>query len=240
MLADIGISVFSNLLTDAMKIIFSKHIINGTYWKIYFDRYKYRDKEIRLSFSYLYRIEVNGKYLLVRGRRLKNQYQPIGGVYKFYESAKVFLHSINYVPDTKMQNFDETDDLRIRIRGRFLLKFFKWFQEGIGRETEHTRELEEELFVSNLINKESFGKIKIQRIKTHNEGITYSNYLNIDEWMYSEIYEINLSHMQKELILNAVSEHPLDLCLASVEEIRTQCYKGIEHNIGNNAIWLIE
>ena len=42
----------------------------------------FRDKDIRISISYLFRIKVKGKYLLVRGDRIKNQFQPVGGVYK--------------------------------------------------------------------------------------------------------------------------------------------------------------
>ena len=68
----------------------------------------HRNKEIYLSFSYIYRIEIDGKYLLVRGRRMKDRYQPIGGVYKFYEEAKPFLNSIKFQPDTMVGNTDET------------------------------------------------------------------------------------------------------------------------------------
>ena len=43
------------------------------------------NKNIRLSCAYLFRIKYNGKYLLVKGNRI-DQYQPIGGVYKYYAS----------------------------------------------------------------------------------------------------------------------------------------------------------
>nr|WP_241158244.1 hypothetical protein [Adlercreutzia sp. ZJ138] len=35
-----------------------------------------------MSAAYLFRIKVGGKYLLIRGNRIKDQYQPVGGVYK--------------------------------------------------------------------------------------------------------------------------------------------------------------
>ena len=61
--------------------------------KTWFDtQIRYREKNIRLSFSYLFRIEVDGKYLLVRGHRMNNQFQPIGGVYKVYDEGKSFLN----------------------------------------------------------------------------------------------------------------------------------------------------
>src|SRR5690606_16831147 len=44
----------------------------------------FSSKELRLTISYLYNIEVNGKYLLVKSHRLQDTYQPVGGVYKYF------------------------------------------------------------------------------------------------------------------------------------------------------------
>ena len=44
------------------------------------------NKDIRLSCAYLFQIkQTNGRYLLIKGRRI-DQYQPIGGVYKYHDS----------------------------------------------------------------------------------------------------------------------------------------------------------
>ena len=44
-----------------------------------------------------------------------------------------------------MGNVDETDDLRIFIKGRYLLKFMEWFDSMKDREYDPYREFCEEL-----------------------------------------------------------------------------------------------
>ena len=89
----------------------------------YQSQVKYRNKDVYLSFAYLYKIEIDGKFLFIRGNRLKDRYQPIGGVYKYYEEAKDFLRSIQALPSVKMQNEEDSDDLRLTIKGKHYLAF---------------------------------------------------------------------------------------------------------------------
>ena len=90
--------------------------------------------EIRISASYLYRIEIKGKYLLVKNRK-RDVFQPIGGVYKYYESAKNFLNEIEYKPDNKMKIDSVSEhDLRIRIKAKYITKFLDWFYSKSDRE----------------------------------------------------------------------------------------------------------
>ena len=50
-----------------------------------------RDDPIRVSAAYLFRIMVDGRYLLIKGKRIQSQYQPVGGVYKRFDgSAELF------------------------------------------------------------------------------------------------------------------------------------------------------
>ena len=44
---------------------------------------------IRISFAYLFRIKIGNKYLLIKNSRGTKKYQPIGGVYKFYDKENV-------------------------------------------------------------------------------------------------------------------------------------------------------
>ena len=72
------------------------------------------NKDIYISFSYLYRIEIEGKYLLVRGELLDDRYQPVGGVYKYYQEASDFLKgTIHAIPETQFTNNIESDDLML-------------------------------------------------------------------------------------------------------------------------------
>src|SRR5690242_2262007 len=74
-------------------------IKNRAFLKLYWDCYKpWVSSEIRLSISYLYRIEMNGKYLLIKSYRIPNTYQPVGGVYKYYDpEAKKALYAMGAI-----------------------------------------------------------------------------------------------------------------------------------------------
>lgn len=160
--------------------------------KTWFDtQIRYREKNIRLSFSYLFRIEVDGKYLLVRGHRMNNQFQPIGGVYKVYDEGKSFLNQIRAIADTSMGNFDETDDLRMQIKGKDYFKFWDWFESMRDREYDPRREFEEELIDTQILPAEAFQKLKYRKVWTHNAGVTYSQPLRIHEVVYADIFEIS-------------------------------------------------
>lgn len=82
---------------------------------------------------------------MVRGNRIKRQYQPVGGVYKYYDEARPALERLEFKPNIKMGNTDETDDLRIWIKGKYLLKFMDWFMSMENREYDPCREFKEEL-----------------------------------------------------------------------------------------------
>lgn len=208
----------------------------GFWWNVL----KRRNVSVRLSFSYLYRILVNGKYLMVKGNRIKHQYQPIGGVYKYYDEAKSFLRSINYSPDIRMGNGDETDDLRIQLKGKYLFKFYEWFITQKDREYDPTREFYEEIIEPGLLSEEFFRGIKYKKICTYNGGIAYSDFNGCDEWLYADIFEIDLTDEQKKAVLDTIERNPDKLRLVTKEEIeRLRTDDSVTRNIGNNAQWLL-
>lgn len=199
-----------------------------------------RNTTIRLSFSYLYRIEVDGKYLLVRGNRMKNRYQPVGGVYKYYPEAKAFLDSINALPDTQVGNQDETDDLRLQIKGKNLIPFMDWFASMKDRELDPLREFYEELIANNVLSEDLFRHLKYRKIGTHNVGITYSEFHSMQEMVYADIFTVSLNESQKECIRMAVNKNPEIVVLASHDEIMKRRYNNsVEANLGNNVSWIL-
>lgn len=200
----------------------------------------YRNKEVYLSFSYLYRIELNGKYLFIRGNRLKDRYQPIGGVYKYYEEAKDFLNKINAFPSIKMKNEEDSDDLRLTIKGRYYLTFINWFMSMENREYDPLREFNEELINSGILPADKFKFLKYRKLNSHNVGFTYSVPLQTQEVIYADIFELKLSNEQETVIIEAVNNYPELLCLATTDEIRSRrVNQSIEMNLGNNAPWII-
>lgn len=237
-LAIIGI-IAEITLGYLITLAFDKINTNGQGLTLLCQSLKYYNKDIRLSFSYLFRIQVEGKYLLVKGNRLKKQYQPIGGVYKYYDEAKPQLEKFQYRADTKMGNTDETDDLRIIIKGKYLLKYMDWFLSMSDREYDPYREFKEELLDTQLLPSQEFQILKYRKVLTHNKGVQFSKYLNCDEFVYADIFEIKLTTNQEEAIKKAVVKNPDQLCLATADELKSECYNGIDKNIGNNAKWLI-
>ena len=149
------------------------------------------------------------------------------------------LERMKFNLDTKMGNTDETDDLRIRIKGKYLLTFMEWFMSMENREYDPQREFKEELIDTGLLPAQSFEILKYRKVGVHNDGIKYSTYLACDELLYSDIFELVLTANQKHIIRDAVQRNPEMLCLASVEELRSQCCNGIEKNLGTNAAWII-
>lgn len=59
---------------------------NGRFLRLFFYSLRNWRRYVRVSISYLYRIRVESEYLLIKGGRF-DQYQPVGGVYKYYPSA---------------------------------------------------------------------------------------------------------------------------------------------------------
>lgn len=204
-------------------------------------KFVFVNKDVYLSFSYLYKIMIDGKYLLIRGHRMANRYQPIGGVYKKYDEANPMLEKLGCQSDTTMGNVDETDDLRLHIKGKNVLNFIEWFQSMENREYDPTREFVEELIEPGLLPENLFSKLKYRKIHVHNVGFTRfvgssERKNNRPEYIYSDIFELMLSDEQKDSVREAVRTHPNQLCLVSFEEIRARRFKGaVEMNIGNNA-----
>ena len=73
---------------------------------------------VRISFSYLYRIKVGDKYLLIKNDRGTDKYQPIGGVYKFEEGEKLILKNKFQIIDDSKIPIDESsyNDYRLRLK----------------------------------------------------------------------------------------------------------------------------
>lgn len=200
----------------------------------------YANKPIYLSFAYLYRIQIDGKYLLVKGNRLKNQFQPVGGVYKYYPEAKSFLESIKYQPDKTMCNMEDDDDLRIKIKGKYIINFLDWFKQMRDREYDPIREFKEELVQTEILPRNEFETIRYRKVSAHDVGITYSKYNDCLEYVYADIFELVPSKEQIE-ILKKLCDTSLDnICWAKNTEIEKLCAGGIEKNLGTNTPWILE
>jgi UDP-N-acetylmuramyl pentapeptide phosphotransferase/UDP-N-acetylglucosamine-1-phosphate transferase len=88
----LAVAVISGLATGLAVPAIDAAVANSRYLRLLLPSIKYFNKDIRVSISYLYRIEDQGQYFLLQGQRLPDQYQPVGGVYKFNLSARGLLH----------------------------------------------------------------------------------------------------------------------------------------------------
>jgi hypothetical protein len=105
-----------------------------------------RSLDIRFSMSYLYLIEVDGRFLLVKSSNFNHQYQLVGGKYKVYDIGKAKLAELGARTDENMSVSGlAQDDLALFLPAKNALKFLDWFNSGKNREVSHWREFYEEL-----------------------------------------------------------------------------------------------
>jgi len=155
--AALSVSMLVNLITTPMfaamvELFYHFHRIPlriKTLW--------YWNKEVRLSISYLFRIEVNGKYMLVKNRK-RDYYQLVGGAYKAFDSAKPFFKKYRVNPDKQFTTSHGVakSDLRFMVPGRHVLKMIDWFHSQKDRETSQWREFCEELLTTGILDKHLF------------------------------------------------------------------------------------
>lgn len=151
---------------------------------------RYRSRQVRVSYSYLYRFRLGGQYLLVQGNRFP-QFQPVGGVYKTLATGSGVLAKFGAAQDDLVP-IDPTseNDLRIRLRGKELYAFYKWLESGTGRETAPWREFYEELVLSGVLTAAAFPYVHHAFLGRTVRPMRYSPYAASDELLIADIYEL--------------------------------------------------
>lgn len=208
-LAATALSLAHTVVEERSRLVFM-------WWSV-----RYWKTSIRISASYLFRIKINDHYMLVRGERFPDQYQPVGGVYKMLASGRAFLKGLHVLDDALLPVDDTSrDDLRIRIDGRHLWSFMRWFDSGVGREVDQWREFSEELVLPGIVEFEDFPHITVDRIRRHRE-FRFSEYAQSQELLLADICELVLTDAQesalRRLMLDGVVE---PIRFATEEEIR--------------------
>lgn len=120
-------------------------------WMSIFSKYlALRGKKIRFSMSYLYRIKIEDKYLLVKNNNY-GHFQLVGGKYKILDDTRSKLKTdFDAVDDPKLPNSGVMkDDFALFIPAKNAMKFLDWFNKGVDREVSHWREFYEELIVGD-------------------------------------------------------------------------------------------
>lgn len=194
-------ALFSDLFVGLLKQSFTKGIskvwenkdLLTLYVKTIFG--KYRNLNIRFSISYLYRIRIpdTNTYLLVENRKINNQFQPVGGVYKRYGDDKLF-EAWQYQPDKSINGLGtdakSANDLRFFVKGKHVISVVKWFEEGKEREVHATREFIEELIETQILDEQTFRKVNYKHVKRVSKHLIWSPHHHCYEVLIYDILEL--------------------------------------------------
>ncbi|QQC01107.1 hypothetical protein I6I32_04760 [Streptococcus oralis] len=207
-----------NLIVAVITFLVSTIFNNRRRIKIWSQSLIRWNKDIRLSCAYLFQIkQTNGRYLLIKGRRI-DQYQPIGGVYKYYDSFKGLKEELE-LKDESETRFYEGGDLRLITKGKHLVQFLNWFDTRKNREVTVIRELIEELEPAGISIENLVKNSQVEYLKTINEPIMFSTYFQMDELKIFDIFEARIPTE----ILDKVLENG-DYCLIEAEDIEKNCF----------------
>ena len=194
------LDLFKNVLIALMGAVYSYLHANrkkiGMLLKCYTI---YRNEEIRVSLSYLYRIKNKDKYLLVKNRKITGQYQPVGGVYKYYSTAEKYFNKLGVNQHIGFNYEDEfKNDLRVKVPSKNLNKFIKWFHSREDRELDPIREFYEELILPGYLSKSLFAYFDYRYINQVTTKIKKSTHFKCNEILIYTIYELLPTEEQKK------------------------------------------
>ncbi|MFJ7334818.1 hypothetical protein ACIQUU_16390 [Streptomyces sp. NPDC101116] len=181
---------------------------------------RYRSEMVRISAAYLFRIKIDGKYLLVKGSRFPH-YQPVGGVFKVSPKGQNFLASIE-AQDDDLIPIDQTSeaDLRIRLRGASLSVFYHWFESRSGREDAPWREFQEELISTSILPSGPFPYIFHEYQGRIVDKIRFSPYADSHELIMADVYELLPTREQEDALRSTLTATRDEFGWFTGEEIR--------------------
>lgn len=194
---------------------------------------RYRNRKIRVSTSYLFRIVIDGKYLLIRGSRFPNQFQPVGGVYKVSTQGSAALSGMEVVGDDLIPVDPGSDgDIRVRVPGRRIVQFFRWFDSREGREDSPWREFQEELIASGILPAGRFPHIMHNYVRRDVDKIRYSPWADAQEILVADIYELVPTPDQQDALRQVAQAGHQDLVWVTPSQIeRRGATPGQPHSI---------
>lgn len=200
-------------------------------------------KRIRLSASGLVRIQVDDKYLLVRGSRIKTQFQPIGGVFKYYPDGKARLEEFRFQYDSNIKvDKDSRNDLRINVPGWKFPSLMRWFDSERGRECDPWREFHEELVAPGILPEAIFRYAQFRYLKRHESRLHWSEHFHVWEVLVADIFELQPTPEQEKELRRLMTTRSDRYIWISSEVIRRRGVepgKETKHTVSLTATWLL-
>ncbi|MCU1392584.1 MAG: hypothetical protein JWM34_1012 [Ilumatobacteraceae bacterium] len=215
---------------------------NFRYLKLEYYSVRYRGQHIRFSISYLYRIKIDGHYLLVKGTRFP-QFQPVGGVYKALPNSSVLAQFGALNDDLLPVDPVSEHDLRVRIPVRNLRRFVTWFEGRHDRESGPWREFFEELIQTGVLPRDEFGYVNARYVATVQPPLRYSDYAKSHEILIAEVFEVVPSSSQTETLRRLLNDgHPEILWATEAQIRRLGAVPGENQavKIAETAVWTVD
>ncbi|MBX3168176.1 MAG: patatin-like phospholipase family protein [Candidatus Eremiobacteraeota bacterium] len=203
------------------------------------------EEKIRISFSSLVRVVFKGRYLLVKGGRISDQFQPVGGVWKYYSRMESQFRRWGVEQDDRFQVDQRSkSDLRLFVPLGNLSSFVEWYQTGSGRETSPWREFREELLVSGILPEDAFHNIEYEHIRTVVRGVEWCERFGCYELRMAEIFDLCPTAAQEECFRQSQGQDGDGRFLWAEESlIRSGGYdSGLQRDaarVSDNASWLL-
>jgi hypothetical protein len=168
----------------------------GLFWKSYVI---FRNKDVRFSISYIFRIKVKDKFLLVKNRK-GGYFQPVGGAYKTLPGIETIFKKYKVQPDNRFETSHgiAKNDLRFRVKGKNVMNIINWFESRENREISQWREFCEELLTTNIItDKHAFRYIDYEYSATLQTPMKKAKKLDCQEILIFEIFDLIPNDEQK-------------------------------------------
>lgn len=203
---------------------------------------RHRGKLLRFSMSYLVRIKVDNKYVLIMGKRVK-RFQPVGGVYKCLHQSITQLEKLGVGADEGIPLDEDTEgDLRIMVPAENAVTFLNWFQSEEGREYGPWREFYQELIETKLLPTTRFRFVMFRKVKQHQTPILWTKHFGCYEIRVADIFEADLTDDQIQAFREALTNYPANLRSFNEGEL---CTEGVAAenqtaNITDSAKWLLD
>jgi len=230
----------ASTMSEAEKIIVP--ILIGTFWSDIFTRLRagadylrilwkllglaITGKPLRISFATLIRIQSDNQYLLVRSKRINQQFQPTGGVIKFYDQT--IKGRFQLKDDNSFPNQDG-DELRLQFEPKTVwsvFAFLKWFDSRLCRELSPDREFVEELIEPQLLPESLFAKPRFAYVKRVIPKITYGTHFKVHELFLFEIFELVPTDAQKQHLKLMTGKTHSDVVFLTADSILRDGYDG--------------
>lgn len=184
-----------------------------------------KNTEVRISFAYLFRIKINGKYFLVKNNRGTGKYQPVGGVYKVYPEEARYLRQYFFAEDDNKIPVDETSkgDYRLRLKNRYLRKFVRRFDDTSNREMINNlfREFKEEIFNTGILEQKTFGTLTYTYCGRHMADFRYGEHFQCYELLLADVVQAELTEAQEQQFVTLMGKESDKYIFASDEEIKS-------------------